>query len=196
MVSWVSVSALLVVAITLAIMSTAEARESRGQKIGRKTVHNEGQKKNTARRKRKQKKNKFKTKNKSKKGKASKHVGKKSGKANTGRATKKKIEDGTKISDNSLIEKQRKSPRLKELKFKHCDYLNLLEVGYRARSDFDCKAGDKFLFKVTVRPSPLLPIPRVKRASGVSSSSQTRRQQWPSWREGRRSRTVTASGTT
>ena len=189
MVSWVSVSALLVVAITLAIMSTAEARESRVQKIGRKTVHNKGQNSNTARRKQQQGR-------KSKKGKAFKKVHKKLGKTNKERATKKKIEDGTKISDNSLIEKQRKSPRLKELKFKHCDYLNLLEVGYRARSDFDCKAGDKFLFKVTVRPSPLLPIPRVKRASGASSSSQTRRQQWPSWREGRRSRTVTASGTT
>ena len=32
--------------------------------------------------------------------------------------------------------------------FRACDYLDLVEVGYRERSDFDCKPGDKFVFKV------------------------------------------------
>ena len=32
--------------------------------------------------------------------------------------------------------------------FQHCDYLDLTEVGYRQTSDFNCKPGDKFLFKV------------------------------------------------
>ena len=32
--------------------------------------------------------------------------------------------------------------------FQACDYLDLGEVGHRQRSDFDCKPGDKFVFKV------------------------------------------------
>ena len=32
--------------------------------------------------------------------------------------------------------------------FQACDYLDLGEVGRRQRSDFDCKPGDKFVFKV------------------------------------------------
>ena len=33
-------------------------------------------------------------------------------------------------------------------RFQACDYLDLGEVGHRQRSDFDCKPGDKFVFKV------------------------------------------------
>ena len=32
--------------------------------------------------------------------------------------------------------------------FQSCDYLDLVEVGYRPGSDYDCSPGDKFLFKV------------------------------------------------
>ena len=148
MVSWVSVSALLVVVITLVIMSTAEAKGSEVGRTGEKGVQRKGQNKNTARRK--HKKEIFNKIEKSKNGKASKKVHKKLGKANKGRATKGKIEE-TKSVYSSGIGNQRMEPRpgQTESKFKHCDYLNLLEVGYRARSDFSCKAGDKFLFKVT-----------------------------------------------
>merc|ERR1719378_1737150 len=31
--------------------------------------------------------------------------------------------------------------------FQACDYLDLVEVGYRLNSDYDCEPGDKFLFK-------------------------------------------------
>merc|ERR1719385_351578 len=41
--------------------------------------------------------------------------------------------------------------RMKEkqgnFEFRSCDYLDLVEVGHRLNSDFDCGIGDKFLFK-------------------------------------------------
>merc|ERR1719300_99153 len=43
------------------------------------------------------------------------------------------------------------SKRMKEkqssFEFRSCDYLDLVEVGQRPNSDFDCKIGDKFLLK-------------------------------------------------
>merc|ERR1712198_73655 len=43
------------------------------------------------------------------------------------------------------------SKRMKEkqssFEFRSCDYLDLVEVGQRPNSDFDCGIGDKFLFK-------------------------------------------------
>ena len=46
----------------------------------------------------------------------------------------------------------RPSKRMKEkqggFEFQACDYLDLVEVGYRPNSDYNCEPGDKFLFKV------------------------------------------------
>ncbi len=47
------------------------------------------------------------------------------------------------LTDLSLSEKQSDFDG-----FQACDYLDLGEVGHRQRSDFDCKPGDKFVFKV------------------------------------------------
>merc|ERR1719300_2354555 len=45
----------------------------------------------------------------------------------------------------------RPSKRMKEkqggFEFQACDYLDLVEVGYRPNSDYNCEPGDKFLFK-------------------------------------------------
>ena len=46
----------------------------------------------------------------------------------------------------------RPAKRMKEkqggFEFQACDYLDLVEVGYRPNSDYNCEPGDKFLFKV------------------------------------------------
>ena len=64
--------------------------------------------------------------------------------------------------DRSRLRKVNNKPmteakvRLKD-KFGHCDYIDLVEVGYRAGSINNCAPGGKFLFKVTSPPeaSPL-----------------------------------------
>ena len=43
---------------------------------------------------------------------------------------------------------KRKSGKQGGFKFQACDYLDLVEVGYRPNSDYNCEPGDKFLFKV------------------------------------------------
>ena len=35
-----------------------------------------------------------------------------------------------------------------DFEFQACDYLDLVEVGYRQSSDYNCAPGQKFLFKV------------------------------------------------
>merc|ERR1719295_2430968 len=42
---------------------------------------------------------------------------------------------------------KRKSGKQNGFEFQACDYLDLVEVGYRPNSDYNCEPGDKFLFK-------------------------------------------------
>ena len=79
--------------------------------------------------------------------------------------TGKKHQKSFRSHKKSAVQDQRKSPRKGQdsakrnpaeervgkqagFEFRACDYLDLVEVGYRERSDFDCKPGDKFVFKV------------------------------------------------
>ena len=39
----------------------------------------------------------------------------------------------------------------KQMELKHCDYIDLSEVGHRQCSDFDCKPSGKFLIKVFLK---------------------------------------------
>ena len=67
--------------------------------------------------------------------------------------------------------------------FQACDYLDLGEVGHRERSDFDCKPGDKFVFKVVpfliayrviFNRSPLFSN-KIKKYNGANQSCSSRK---------------------
>ena len=51
--------------------------------------------------------------------------------------------------ENSKNKKHKSSavPGQKQMELKHCDYIDLVEVGYR--EDSTCKPGDKVIFKVS-----------------------------------------------
>ena len=52
------------------------------------------------------------------------------------------------VRNVKMISTERKEKQSDFDGFQACDYLDLGEVGHRERSDFDCKPGDKFVFKV------------------------------------------------
>ena len=67
--------------------------------------------------------------------------------------------------------------------FQACDYLDLGEVGHRQRSDFDCKPGDKFVFKVVsfliaygviFKLAPLFSA-KIKKYNGANQSCSSRK---------------------
>jgi hypothetical protein len=60
---------------------------------------------------------------------------------------------GKKTKPNNNVGKPKSKDRQNDGKFIHCDYIDLVEVGYRENSG--CAPGGKFLFKVSILP--LLP---------------------------------------
>merc|ERR1712181_87727 len=67
------------------------------------------------------------------------------------RKTRRKDQDKSvkkKVETKPAIAKQRMSGKQDtDFEFQACDYLDLVEVGYRQDSDYNCTQGSKFLFK-------------------------------------------------
>merc|ERR1712212_928533 len=50
-------------------------------------------------------------------------------------------------TETELTMTAKRMRRQGNFEFRSCDYLDLVEVGYRPGSDYDCSPGDQFLFK-------------------------------------------------
>merc|ERR1719234_2360931 len=85
---------------------------------------------------------------KGQKQKSAKKNQKKSGKRQERKSRRRGQDKKNKVETKPAIAKQRMSGKQDtDFEFQACDYLDLVEVGYRQDSDYNCTQGSKFLFK-------------------------------------------------
>ena len=75
---------------------------------------------------------------------------KKQKKSSKKRVTRKSKRKGHKSAERGERKplKRMSGKQSENFKFRSCDYVDLVEVGHRKQSDYNCSVGDKFVLKV------------------------------------------------